>query len=64
MTNQEQRLNEVSALADRMVECIHLMSRYMARQMVDLEERRELADNLIEEYDRLMSKWNDEDEDE
>jgi len=64
MTNQEQRFNEVTALADRMVELIHALSRHMTRQIEDLEDRREIADNILEEYDRLMAKWSDEDEDE
>jgi hypothetical protein len=60
--NDNQRLNEVTALADKMVEMTNLMSRQLTRLIDDFEERRDALDSLIDEYDRLMSKWADDDE--
>jgi hypothetical protein len=64
MTKQEKRLNEISLLADRMVERLHLMSRLLSRFREDAETQNEQAVYLIDEYDRVIARWNDEDEDE
>jgi len=61
---QDKRFNEITALADRMVELANLMSRQYTRLIEDFEVKREAADDLIEEYDRLVARWADEDEDE
>ena len=62
--NTDKRFNEITALADRMVELVNLMSRQYTRLIEDFEVKREAADDLIEEYDRLVARWADEDEDE
>jgi hypothetical protein len=64
MTKEEKRLNEISLLADRMVERLHLMSRLLNRFREDAETQNEQAVYLIDEYDRVIARWNDEDEDE
>jgi hypothetical protein len=64
MTKEEKRLNEISLLADRMVERLHLMSRLLSRFREDAETQNEQAVYLIDEYDRVIARWNDEDEDE
>jgi len=62
--SDKDRLNEALALMDRMYEFTDTMKRIMSRLEDTAVECQEKAGQLRDEYEMLVAKWSDEDEEE
>jgi len=62
MDNKEPRLNEALAMMDVMAERLRFSMRFLVRLSEDVEGQRALNEDLLEEYDRLTTKWADQDD--
>ena len=61
-TMQEKRLNEAFAMMDVMAERLRFSMRFLIRLSEDVEGQRALNEALMDEYDRLTTKWADQDD--
>ena len=58
----DKRLNEALAMMDVMAERLRFSVRFLVRLSEDVEGQRALNEDLLEEYDRLTTKWADQDD--
>jgi len=58
----ETKLNEAQALLDVMAERLRFSMRFLIRLSEDVEGQRALNEALMDEYDRLTTKWADQDD--
>jgi len=60
--NTEKRLNEALAMLDVMAERLKFSIRFLIRLQEDVEGQLSLNEDLLDEYERLTAKYEDEDE--
>ena len=58
----ETKLNEAQALLDVMAERLRFSARFLVRLSDDVEGQQALNEALVDEYDRLTTKWADQDD--
>jgi hypothetical protein len=58
----DNKLNETQALLDVMAERLRFTIRFLVRLQEDVEGQLSLNEDLIDEYERLTNKWEEEDE--
>ena len=59
----DNKLNEVQALLDVMAERLRFTIRFLTRLNEDVEGQLSLNEDLLDEYERLTSKWSDDEDD-
>jgi hypothetical protein len=62
MDNKELRLNEALAMMDMMAERLTFSTRFIIRLQEDAGTQQSLNEDLLEEYDRMVSLWADQDD--
>ena len=62
MDKKDERLNEALALLDSFSEISYAVSRFLARQIEDMESYKEKLGDLIDVYERQVSNWVDKDD--